>query len=58
MSNWQTDLITKIQNFVRKYAQEQEAIQKWHLDYIQLMEHIKNPKYVSHCADAEAQRIF
>ena len=41
-----------------KLKQEQEDIQKWHLDYIQLMEHIKNPKYISHCADAEAQRIF
>ena len=38
--------------------QEQDDIQKWHLDYIQLMEHIKNPKYISLCADAEAQRIF
>ena len=41
-----------------KLKQEQEYIQKWHLDYIQLMEHIKNPKYVSHCADAKDQRIF
>ena len=41
-----------------KLKQEQEDIQKWHLDYIQLMEHIKNPKYISHCADAQAQRIF
>jgi hypothetical protein len=41
-----------------KLKQEQEEIQKWDLDYIQLMEYIKNPKYVSHCADAEAQRIF
>ena len=41
-----------------KLKQEQEDIQKWHLDYIQLMEHIKNPKYISHCADVEAQRIF
>ena len=41
-----------------KLKQEQEDIQKWHLDYIQLMEYIKNPKYISHCADAEAQRIF
>ena len=38
--------------------QEQEDIEKWHLEYIQLMEHIKNPKYISHCTDAEAQRIF
>ena len=41
-----------------RFKQEQEDIQRWHLDYIQLMEHIKNPKYISHCADAEAQRIF
>jgi hypothetical protein len=41
-----------------RLKQEQEYIEKWHLDYIQLMEHIKNPKYISHCADAEAQRIF
>jgi hypothetical protein len=38
--------------------QEQEDIQKWHLDYIQLMEHIKIPKYISYSAAAEAQRIF
>ncbi|MGH9977155.1 MAG: hypothetical protein ACRD8Z_15165, partial [Nitrososphaeraceae archaeon] len=41
-----------------KLKQEQNDVQKWHLDYIQLMEHIKNPKYISHCADAKAQRIF
>ena len=41
-----------------RLKQEQEDIQKWQLDYIQLMEHIKNSKYISHCADAEAQRIF
>ncbi len=41
-----------------KLKKEQEDVQKWNLDYIQLMEHIKNPKYISHCADAEAQRIF
>jgi hypothetical protein len=41
-----------------KLKQEQEDIQKWLLDYIQLMEHIKNPKHISYCADAEAQRIF
>jgi hypothetical protein len=38
--------------------QEQEDIQRWHSDYIKLMEYTKNPKYISHCADAEAQRIF
>ena len=41
-----------------KLKQEQEDIQRWHSDYIQLMEYTKNPKYISHCADAEAQRIF
>jgi hypothetical protein len=41
-----------------KLKQEQEDIQKWHLDYIQLMEHIKNPKYISHCADVKANSVF
>jgi hypothetical protein len=41
-----------------RLRQDQEDIEKWHSDYIQLMEHIKNPRYISHCADAEAQRIF
>ena len=39
-----------------KLKQEQEDIQKWYSDYIQLMEHTKNPNYISHCADAEAPR--
>jgi hypothetical protein len=38
--------------------QEQEDIQKWHSDYIQLMEYTKNPKYISHCADAESNSVF
>jgi hypothetical protein len=41
-----------------RLKQEQEGIQAWHSDYIQLMEYTKNPKYISRCADAEAQRIF
>jgi hypothetical protein len=41
-----------------KLKQEQEDIQKWHSDYIQLMEYSKNPNYVSHCADAEANSVF
>ncbi len=41
-----------------KLKQEQEDIQKWHSDYIQLIEHIRNPKYISHRADDDAQRIF
>jgi hypothetical protein len=41
-----------------EFKLEQEDIEKWHSDYIQLMEHTKNQKYISHCADAEAQRIF
>lgn len=41
-----------------RLKQEQEDIQKWHSDYIQLMEHIKNPNYISYCIDAEAQRVF
>ena len=40
-----------------KLKQEQEDIQ-WHSDFLQLMEHIRNLKYISHCADTEAQRIF
>jgi hypothetical protein len=41
-----------------KLKQEEKEIQKWNLDYFQLMEYTKNPNYISHCADAEAQRIF
>jgi hypothetical protein len=41
-----------------KLKQEQEDIEKWHSDYIELMEYIKNPNYISYCADAEANRIF
>ena len=41
-----------------RLKQEQEDIQKWYSDYIQLMEHTKNPNYISYCADAEGQRIF
>jgi hypothetical protein len=33
--------------------QEQEDIQKWHSDYIQLMGYTKNPKYI-----AEANSVF
>jgi hypothetical protein len=36
-----------------KLKQEQEDIEKWHSDYIELMEYIKNPNYISHCADAK-----
>jgi hypothetical protein len=38
--------------------QEQEDIEQWQSDYIELMKYTKNPNYISHCADAEAQRIF
>jgi hypothetical protein len=38
--------------------QEQEGIEQWHSDYIELMEYTKNPRYISHCADAEAQRVL
>jgi hypothetical protein len=48
----------RVEELELKLKQEQEDIQKWFSEYIQLMEHIKNPKYISHCADAEAQRIF
>jgi hypothetical protein len=41
-----------------RLKREQEDIEKWHSDCIQLIEYTKNPKYISHCADAEAQRIF
>ena len=41
-----------------KLKQGQEDIQKWHSDYIELMEYAKNANYISYCADAEAQRIF
>ena len=41
-----------------RLKQEQEDIQKWHSDYIQLMEYTKNPKYISHCADLQANSVF
>jgi hypothetical protein len=41
-----------------KLKQEQEDIEKWHSDYIELMEYIKNPNYISYCADAEANSVF
>jgi hypothetical protein len=41
-----------------KLKQEQEDVQKWHSDYIQLLEYTMNPKYISHNTDIEAQRIF
>jgi hypothetical protein len=41
-----------------RLKQEQEDIQRWYSEYIQLMEHIKNPKYISHCADAQANSVF
>ena len=41
-----------------KLKQEQEDIQKWHSDYIELMEYTKNPNYISYCAVTEANRVF
>lgn len=41
-----------------KLKGEQEDILKWHSDFFKLMEYTKNANYISHCADAEAQRIF
>jgi hypothetical protein len=41
-----------------KLKQEQEDIQKWHSDYIQLMEYTKNSNYTSYCTHAEANRVF
>ena len=46
------------EELIIRLKQEQEDIQKWHSDYIELMEYTKNRKYVFHCADAEAQRVF
>ena len=41
-----------------RLKQEQKDIENWHSDYIQLMEYTKNPKYISHCADVEANSVF
>jgi hypothetical protein len=41
-----------------KLKQEQEDLEKWHLDYIQLIEYTKNANYNSYCAEKEAQRVF
>jgi hypothetical protein len=41
-----------------RLKQEQKEIEKWHSDYIQLMEHTKNPKYISHCAVVQANSVF
>jgi hypothetical protein len=41
-----------------RLKQEQEDIEKWHSDYIELMEYTKNPNYISYCADAEANSVF
>jgi hypothetical protein len=41
-----------------RLKQEQDDIEKWQSDHIELMEYIKNPNYISHCAAAEAQRVF
>jgi hypothetical protein len=41
-----------------RLRKEQEDIEKWHSDYIQLMEYTKNANYISYCDNAEAQRIF
>ena len=43
---------------VIRLKQEQEDIQKWHSDYIELMEYIKNVNYISYCAYTEANRVF
>jgi hypothetical protein len=40
-----------------RLKQEQEDIEKWHSDYIELMEYTKNPNYISYCADAEANSV-
>ena len=41
-----------------RLRQDQEDIEKWHSDYIELMEYIKNVNYISYCACAEANRVF
>jgi hypothetical protein len=41
-----------------KLTQEQEDIESWHSDYIELMEYTENPNYISYCAVAEANRVF
>jgi hypothetical protein len=41
-----------------RLKQEQEDIEKWHSDYIELMKYIKNPNYISYCADEEANSVF
>ena len=41
-----------------RLKQEQEDIEKWHSDYIQLMEYIKNKNYISYCVDVKAKRVF
>jgi hypothetical protein len=41
-----------------RLKQEQEDIEQWHSNYIELMKHTKNLNYISHCANAEVQRIF
>jgi hypothetical protein len=38
--------------------QEQEDIERWYSDFIQLMGYTKNPKYISHCADMQANSVF
>ena len=43
---------------ILRLKQKQKDIEKWHSDYIQLMEYTKNPKYISHCADVEANSVF
>ena len=41
-----------------RFRKEQEDIEKWRSDYIQLMEYTKNANFISYCTYAEAQRIF
>ena len=44
--------------FKLRLRQDQGDIEKWHSDYIELMESIKNVNYISYCACAEANRVF
>jgi hypothetical protein len=53
--NQNRDEVLRLKN---KLKHEQEDIQKWYSEYIQLMEYTKNANYITYCTDAEAQRIF
>ena len=41
-----------------RLKQEQEDIERWYSDFIQLMGYAKNPKYISHCVEMQANSVF